>query len=500
MSPLFKKPIAFFQSFYHDLREPQLFLLLFGIAYLIRFPFFFRDYIDRDESTFIVMAQSWVDGHLPYTELWDLKPPVAFLFFAAIIYLFGKSFIAIRIGGVILVAITAIFTYKVGKRSGYKKAGFYSAFLAVVLQSLFGSLQGVMSEHICMAFFMVGLYYFMFYTTHWGALVSGLFMGLALMSKLNLGYALIFLFGLSFFIGLRKKTVPATLARLAISGTGILTVVGFTALPYALQGQTALWFASVFKAPMAYVAASDASFIKVLPYVLPTLLFLGLSLKKRWLDPKSSPIWMLIAVTLGVLFSFLQTGKANGHYLIQLYPSLLILVGAALTKMKVSLPKNYKAALLVLCVFVPMETYLEMGAVVKHKLEEGTFFNGEGIRVPHYFKTNAMETDRVLFLEYHIGYWLLDSKPPSKPATHPSNILRDQLFPFMENPRKTSGLELQFLLEEQPPEYVITRKNRRTFDKKEYRANFYITLTLANNYQPLDTVDQAIIYQRLPGQ
>ena len=58
------------------------------IALLLRFPFFFRDYIDRDESTFILVAQSWVDGHLPYTQLWDVKPPLTFLFFATIIQIF----------------------------------------------------------------------------------------------------------------------------------------------------------------------------------------------------------------------------------------------------------------------------------------------------------------------------------------------------------------------------------------------------------------------------
>ncbi|TNF72398.1 MAG: glycosyltransferase, partial [Bacteroidetes bacterium] len=54
------------------------FLLL---AFWIRFPFFFRDYIDRDESTFILLAQSLVEGNLPYTELWDLKPPLLFALF-----------------------------------------------------------------------------------------------------------------------------------------------------------------------------------------------------------------------------------------------------------------------------------------------------------------------------------------------------------------------------------------------------------------------------------
>lgn len=121
-------------------------------------PLFFRDYVDRDESTFILMAQSWIDGHLPYTQLWDLKPPLVYLFFALIIYIFGKSFIAIRLVGALAVAIIAFFTYKIGKEVKSTLVGFWAAIGCVYLLSLFGSLQGVMSEHLSMLFYARPLY------------------------------------------------------------------------------------------------------------------------------------------------------------------------------------------------------------------------------------------------------------------------------------------------------------------------------------------------------
>ena len=133
---------------YNSLKNRSIFGILFLITFFIRLPFFFRDYIDRDESTFILMGQSWVNGHLPYMELWDLKPPLNFLFFAGILYTFGKSLIAIRFFGVLIVAITAYFTYKITTIVSTKKVGFWAAIFCVFLQSLFGSMQGVMSEHI----------------------------------------------------------------------------------------------------------------------------------------------------------------------------------------------------------------------------------------------------------------------------------------------------------------------------------------------------------------
>ncbi len=54
-----------------------IYLLLLTIA--IRLAFLFPAVINWDESTFILMGQSILDGHLPYTNLWDIKPPLAFV-------------------------------------------------------------------------------------------------------------------------------------------------------------------------------------------------------------------------------------------------------------------------------------------------------------------------------------------------------------------------------------------------------------------------------------
>ena len=40
--------------------------VLFVITILVRLPFFFPAVIDWDESTFVLIGQSVVDGHLPY--------------------------------------------------------------------------------------------------------------------------------------------------------------------------------------------------------------------------------------------------------------------------------------------------------------------------------------------------------------------------------------------------------------------------------------------------
>lgn len=443
------------------------------------------------------MGQSWVDGYLPYTQLWDLKPPIAFLFFATLIYVFGKSFLAIRIAGVLLVALASFFTYKIGLKIANKKVAFWSGCLVIILQSLFGSLQGVMSEHISIAFFIPALYLIISKKSKLSYLLAGLLLGLSIMTKLNLAYPILLLFLFLFWKAKKHEKTFSHFFKILILGGALLTIILATALPYFFNNDLELWWQSVFKAPMAYSSSKEHSILDVLPFAGIVFGFLFWTIKKQLIPYKTVEVQLLLIVSAGILFSFIQAGKINGHYLIQLYPTLVLLTAMAFYKLKFLKNLNYKPFVLVIAFLIPMETYLEFKNIIQNKINKGSFYNGEGVDVPNYFIKHKLSSDKVLFMEYHIGYWSLDEKPPTKAATHPSNILREELFPYMRNSRKTENEELQFILEEFKPNYIIARKNRRVFDSKKPVANFYIELQLLKNYTPLDTVENAVIHKRL---
>lgn len=482
---------------YANLKNRTVFLWLFFVSFFLRLPFFFRDYIDRDESTFILMGQSWVDGNLPYTELWDLKPPITFLFFAGIIYVFGKSFIAIRMFGTLLVAITAFFTYKIGEEISSRKIGFWSAIICVVLETLFGSLQGVMSEHICMAFFIPGLYVLLKQNKPYWFLVSGLLLGLALMTKMNIAYAILFMGLFILYRDVRNKEWTNGILNTLLFGTGILLIIILTILPYYLEGKPELWWKSVVLAPLAYIDARRESFLDLAPTFLLLAGFFFFAWKNKHLNYKSISIQFLIVAIIGVLFAFFKGGRINGHYLIQLHPILVVLVVLVISQVQFFKNLSWKPYYLIILLLIPMESYIEYGNIIKNKVEKGTYFNGEGISVPKSINENNLETKNILFFGYHIGYWRLDTKPPTKAATHPSNICRDELFPFYDNPRKTSMEELRYIMETIQPKTVVTRKKRRVFDKKQIAENEYIDAYLSKHYKVYSTVEKAEILQRL---
>jgi len=495
--PMLEKLINTLNPNYSRLKNWTVFSVLTVVSVFIRLPFFFRDYIDRDESTFILMGQSWVDGHLPYTELWDLKPPITFLFFAGIIYVFGKSFIAIRLFGAFLVATTAFFSYKIGETVSSKKIGFWAGILCVILQSMFGSIQGVMSEHLCMVLFMPGLYLLIKSDKYFDYLMGGLLMGLAIMTKLNIAYAVLLLGLYILYFSFKNKNFSKGIFRLLLYGGGIFCIVLLTILPYYLSGQVGVWWKSVILASLEYAGARRNSILSLAPTFLILSGFLFFAWKKNYLDFKNTKNQILLVAILGVLFSFFKSGRINSHYLIQLYPILVTLVAIVAGRIPFFTIFDYRPYVFFLLLLLPVESYLEYGAIFKHKIKNGSFFNGEGITVPNYLKANNLETQNVFFLEYHIGYWPLGATPPTVAATHPSNLCRNELFPYFENTRKTAVEELQYIMEKIRPQIVVTRKNRLIFDEKLEAENRYMNTFLEENYKILTNVDGAEIHQLL---
>lgn len=493
-------PVTINQKLYSlisSLNHRKVFLFYLLVAIVLRLPFFFRDYIDRDESTFILMAQSVVDGNLLYTELWDLKPPMIFYFLALVIYVFGKSFIAIRLAGTVVVATVAYFTYLIGLKTHSKILGVWVGLFTVYLSSLFGSVQGVMSEHLSMAFFLPAVYLLLSQRTYSRFLLSGLLMGLALMTKLNLAYAAVLA---ALFILFYKGDGEALKERFCLFVSfcsGTLLGLGIQLLPFVFSGKTGLFVNSVVIAPWAYANMEEAPFLKVVPFILFLAGFTVLAVRKSLLSFKDQRQLLLGLMVLGIALSFIRIGKINGHYLLQFYPLFIILFAIAILGVLNRFQKTLSLAGLILLLLLPVESYREYGTIVKAYKERGSFFNGEGIRVPHYLKGTNLKTGDVLYFEYHIGYWVMGVNPPSKVATHPSNICREVLFPYLENPRNSALDEIQFLLESVQPEIIVTREGRSVFDRSHPAVNDFVERILERDYRRLQTVGEAVIYRRL---
>ncbi len=482
---------------YKKLKNRTVFICLLALSFFLRFPFVFRDYIDRDESTFILVAQGWVDGHLPYTLLWDLKPPITFAFFASMILLFGKSLIAIRISGIVVVALIAFFSYWISCEFSNKKTAFWVGVFTVLLISLFGSLQGVMSEHISMLFFMPALYLIITRRKTLSLFLAGLLFGGAIMTKINLAYPVLLLGLYLIYEWIRSSRNTKGIVEILAFALGVVIIILLTALPYYLESNTILWWKAVVLAPLEYSGARRDSLVSFAPLLIPLGVFLIYAIRTGRLNLKNTGIVALLVALVGVVIAFISGGRINGHYLIQLHPILLILLGIVLGNALTAINWNYRPLVLIILLLLPIETYKEYRDIIRNKLETGYFINGEGYTVSEYIKKQSLPTKNILFLEYHIGYWFLDIVPPTKAATHPTNICRDETFVYFDNPRDSSMEELRYIMEDIAPEIVITRKKWNIFDKKEEEENIYIRNFLQEHYNIRKEIDNSEIHQRL---
>ncbi|MFM1878664.1 MAG: hypothetical protein RLZZ241_1530 [Bacteroidota bacterium] len=471
-----------------------IFLVFFLGSLILRLPFFFRDYVDRDESTFILMAQSIADGHLPYAQLWDLKPPLLFFIFSIPISLFGKSLLAIRVTGWLVTSCISFFTFLIGLKTDQRITGLAAGIGCMFLMSLGGSVQGVMSEHFSVFFLLPAVLWLLGPATEIRFGLSGFFLAMAVLCKSNLVLVLpvLGLLLLAKTLGKSGKMYRTPLLFLIIGGT-----LGITSsmLPYLNSGQFTLWWDAVIKAPLAYSEVANIGGSFYLFYLIFGFL-LWLALKKNWLRINAPEIQLLCIVLIGILLAFFKGGRINGHYLLQFYPIALVLLFTALRQLSQRVLSLFTGGIVLWMLLLPVESYLEYAALFKNYRDSGQWYNGEGVVVPAYLNRNFPNEKKVFFLEYHIGYWFMDAQPPSAVVTHPSNLCRTSLYPFIPGSHSDSESEIRYIMDTVQPQIIVRRKGKPIFDHQFMIENAELESYLLTQYYRDTTLGRAEVYLR----
>ena len=97
---------------------PVVFAVTLLAATALRYQSFFPSVIDPDESLYLIMAQQWLLGRLPYTAVWDHHSVGLPALFAAIQLLLPNSIEAVRFSATVAVAATATAVYFIVRRMG----------------------------------------------------------------------------------------------------------------------------------------------------------------------------------------------------------------------------------------------------------------------------------------------------------------------------------------------------------------------------------------------
>ena len=438
-------------------------LLIFTV--LVRAPFWFPDSVGGDESTLILMGQSVLNGQLPYTTYWDIKPPLAFMAHAIFIGVFGKSLVAIRLGGTLLVWLVACFCFKYSRNSLGASVGLFSA-LAWILVSV--SIPGgriTMTETIAVAP-LVGAFLILSTSNGRSSQIAfvGALMAVATLVRLNLAYVVV-LVGLYILFALPRSTFSERL-KLAIAygvGGGAVTVA--ILVPYIMGGAVDVFYRSVFEAALDF-SATRMSPIEVTlklirrfvvsDWIAFWLLGFGGTIYGCYMLIKrgrrsSEAIVLPLVFMLATFISVIQSGAAHKHYLIQVQPFVAIFAGLLIAQLTVG---NFRPIVLIAIVGISLHMLLpsiqEYRTLISRIGSGQTLYYGSTRDVTDVLLQHNPDSQPIYLMTDHLAHWHTGTWPMSPASTHPSNIAKPDLLPFVEGEKTSPLAELEKILSQRP--------------------------------------------------
>lgn len=354
-------------------------LLACGLLVLfLRLPALPQAVIDWDESVYLLMGRSMLQGHLPYTAIWDHKPPGLYALFALAQLLLGPSILSIRLLAVAAVTASCWLLLLYGRRllGSWAIGGLAALFYAVFsLQN--GGL--ATNSEILLAPFTVGAFLLLGVGSGVPAairprrpgvfLAAGLLLGAAIQIKVVAAaelLAVLALIGVTPWVS-RWLDQPAT-PRAALSSAALVTLGALlpllvVAAYFAVRGHFADYYYANVTANLIYASSAQFSWA-LLSQALAAQLRGGLLL---WTGAGAAGVlaWLIrrrhprIAVALAVLGAWLAvvvaavlvSRRIYWHYFLQALPPLSLLAAAGIAhavRLDSALPRARQALLLAL--------------------------------------------------------------------------------------------------------------------------------------------------------
>lgn len=496
-----------------DLTNILIFCTFLLVSFFVRTPFFFHSVIDWDESTFILMGQSILDGHLPYVELWDIKPPLTFVPFAVFILLFGDSIVGVRIGGAISLAVAAFLAYLISKYLWGRLAGFLSGAMTIVFVSLVPGGQATMAEILALVPLLGALAIAVRYgNVPKAVFFVGFFISIAALVRLNLAYlaVVVGLFILVYQV-LVEKRLP--IAQLGLYAVGGVVPIALVCLPYIWSGYWETLITSAVIAPLQY-SVSQNSAVDSLLFHLKTgfgvgnaLLWVGFIAGigmcvlnwTHYSDAQKHGIYVIAPFFLGTALSIINTGSAFYHHLIQIFGLLSLPAGLFYASFFF---KRYKKSIAIVFAVIMMISSISVLRVYKSfawKLLVDApldLKSDAGYQLAAYLKDANEENDPIYLMRGHIAYWLTGTKPISKIVTHPDNIGRPFLIKVLEGQDASTATEMQKIIDQMP--MFIVKRDHVDYLKDDENAQKILDSALSEKYEPVEKFGQLNVYKRKP--
>jgi 4-amino-4-deoxy-L-arabinose transferase-like glycosyltransferase len=458
-----------------------------------------HEVIDWDESTFVLMASRLLDGHLPYVDLFDNKPPLIFVLLAGSMALLGESLATVRLFGAACVLVTAILVMTIARRFVRPGPAAMAGVLTVAVHALDPG-QHTSAELPATTLIMLATWALLFHRDRLGgAALAGLSISLAAMTRSNLGIVAP-VFGLYLGIGGLLLGRPG-IARWAVAAytlAGLLPPV-VIALVYWRAGALDVLVTSAVEVPLAYAteqmgmaqaAAEHLRLMGLFIHLYPILFggfvviaaagFISLLAARPSQGSVSDRLVLGMMLTV-VTVSMLQTGRAFAHYWLQVMPLAAVSAASLLDRLasrrRTMLVGPALVAAMVLAALWQTAPDTARFLVSREYRQNGRVLHDAAAAIA----AVRQDGDAVWAVEDHLVLWYLHIPPVSRIAAHPSNLTLGPVVATLSAADYVSATEYSDVLASRPafvvvdgalPDYLPDRAAVREILEREYALFF----------------------------
>jgi 4-amino-4-deoxy-L-arabinose transferase-like glycosyltransferase len=483
-----------------------------ALAFALRSSTFFHSVENWDESLYLLMARSLLEGHVPYTEVWNHKPPGIAVLFALGTLVFRDGVLAIRVLACLAVSTSALLLYEIGR----SLAGITAGLVAGVFYLVFSLDYGLSS---CLELFFAPLVLFAFWvvlsrevdeldTRAAPALAIGAAAGIALQLKFVVvfDFAALGLFVLG-SLWARERSAARLVRFVALASIGPVAVFGATALAFAATGHFADYWDANFAANARYVAEGRYDYGK-LAWMVTRRVRESFPL---WLCLLLAPLYVSVLPWVGrrerrgiaaglvwaifALLGIFAPRRLFAHYFLALLPAqclLCALVASSTIEAGAVRMRARTALLLVLAFLGPVLRAVDKPiartvALVDHRWRQGIAnWGDEPAQVAATLRPNLTGGDLIYVADYHpILYYVLAARAPTKFLFPP--------FLVDEEWSRVTGID-----REQEVRAVFARRPRYVVKAHDGATPYYRILReeLGRDYELDGTVGSVEIYRR----
>lgn len=470
------------RSGYASLDQPALVLIALTLTTVAaRMPFLSN--VGVDESFYLVVGRQWLEGHPPYANAFDVKPPLLFALMAVCEAVAGPGLLAVKALAMGAVSATSFGLYLFGRRflgalTGFGAALFYIA-ATLTLAGTFSPAELLMGPFVTFGVFLaVRAAAEPRRTRAWLILASGLCLGAGACIKQTAVFEAIPVIGFLLLGGGWREKRRAALSFCA----GYVCVPLAFAFLFFAYGQLDALAADVLvsgaaRAGAAYVPWSEAPIrlLIELILILPLPIMAGAALSLARLTggrARRAVLRLLGAWVSAALLAVLATRAMCEFYMLAAVPPLCLLSGyfldEGLGRLRGSKLRTAARCVACLCVTLFFGSSVARLALQTGDNEPAVYAAASAMRA-----AGLGADDRIFVPERDLLLYLAAKAEPPASVFHPLQVMCDFAFSDAAT-AMTRSLERRpaFIVAADPPLHLDC-------EKPERRALFEATLVLS---------------------